>query len=360
LFSGISLALALDNTVLEANGNQQTIFTAQTAKVFGMIGGIAFLTLCVNATLAGPILRKLGLADTSQVRKRVVATIEKGIRLHLIDKMVRLLTETRFSLVNFAVIRCHVPILADLTSHEILASAKRYQKANEHKLSYKAPSLRNVMPYLKGGDDEEYQVEVINEALDSLAETPDEETRAKLRHTITKPKSGLTTQEMRRVFIESLKAEYAYQVESGELAGHEFLYYALSTSLDFATDAINRDPSQPLNDWKFTTVVKLPASRGANLCYHQVACWNSTREDLEKADARFDVERVLAFHRGHSSTRQTLDEQFAGADEAIASAWKIVRDESMDECRQAVDLVKEFPMNELKAVASHVYVRTSV
>lgn len=52
---GIALAIALDVSVERAAGDDSP-FSDDTNKAFGMIGGIAFLTLVINGTTAGPLV----------------------------------------------------------------------------------------------------------------------------------------------------------------------------------------------------------------------------------------------------------------------------------------------------------------
>lgn len=79
---GIALAIFIDFEVREAlhedGGSVDTgvdggeDFSAQTRKLFGFVGGIAFMTLTINGVLAGPLLRKMGLADSSSTREKIV------------------------------------------------------------------------------------------------------------------------------------------------------------------------------------------------------------------------------------------------------------------------------------------------
>jgi DMSO/TMAO reductase YedYZ heme-binding membrane subunit len=43
-----------------------------TAKLFGLVGGIAFLTLILLAPTSGPLLKKLGLVTPTVTRQKVV------------------------------------------------------------------------------------------------------------------------------------------------------------------------------------------------------------------------------------------------------------------------------------------------
>lgn len=73
---GIALAISLDATVRQVTVNEglDLKYEEQTTKMFGFVGGIGLLTLVINATSAGPMLRKLGLADTSDVREHILVS----------------------------------------------------------------------------------------------------------------------------------------------------------------------------------------------------------------------------------------------------------------------------------------------
>jgi hypothetical protein len=73
---GIALALSLHNEVREATNKKDldacTSFRYASNKLFGIVGGISLLTLLVNGTISEPLLQKLGLADSSETRKKVL------------------------------------------------------------------------------------------------------------------------------------------------------------------------------------------------------------------------------------------------------------------------------------------------
>jgi len=148
---GIALAIAIDNTVEQATdqANLDLAFIEQTSKLFGYIGGIAFLTLCINATLAGPLLRKLGLADMTSFRKNILGVVCSRLRMAAIDKMVALLSKPWFAKVDYTIVQHHVSALKDVYLHEVVASAKRYENVNLHKSWYCAPKLNEVVPHLE-------------------------------------------------------------------------------------------------------------------------------------------------------------------------------------------------------------------
>ncbi|KAL7555977.1 hypothetical protein ACA910_003240 [Epithemia clementina (nom. ined.)] len=120
---GISLAIFLDNTVRENANDSDLSFVLQTNKLFGFVGGIAFLTLMVNGVLAGPLLHYLGLTDTTDTRKRMLNCYLEHNRQNAIRDFVELLAERRFNRVNFAVVRFHVPFLKDASRAEVIEAA---------------------------------------------------------------------------------------------------------------------------------------------------------------------------------------------------------------------------------------------
>ena len=54
-----------------------------TTQLFGIVGGVAFLTLVVNGTTCGPLLKKLGLAKTGEARKNIATSYVEDIKVCL-------------------------------------------------------------------------------------------------------------------------------------------------------------------------------------------------------------------------------------------------------------------------------------
>jgi NhaP-type Na+/H+ or K+/H+ antiporter len=75
---GIALALSLNSEVIHYTSSEELDeatreqYRHYTEKLFGMVGGIAFLTLVINGTSSGPLLRWLGLVTPSETRKKVI------------------------------------------------------------------------------------------------------------------------------------------------------------------------------------------------------------------------------------------------------------------------------------------------
>jgi len=62
----------------------EEVYVEQTQQLFAFVGGIAFMTLSINGVTAGPLLRKLGLADSTESREKIVDAYQSRFKAHLI------------------------------------------------------------------------------------------------------------------------------------------------------------------------------------------------------------------------------------------------------------------------------------
>jgi len=115
-----------------------------SAKLFGLVGGIAFLTLIILAPTSGPLLKKLGLVTPSETRKKVVAVLSKATKQYVLHEYIALLTEERFHDVDFTVVKDHIPILADINYKQVMAAVRHHKESSPEK-TYKKPNLKNVI-----------------------------------------------------------------------------------------------------------------------------------------------------------------------------------------------------------------------
>merc|ERR1719158_2137466 len=77
LRGAVGLALAIQVAINRADGK----LSEETGRrVLFYVGGIAALTLCVNATTCPALVRKLGLTKTPQARQAMLQRIHKQLR----------------------------------------------------------------------------------------------------------------------------------------------------------------------------------------------------------------------------------------------------------------------------------------
>jgi len=245
---GISLAIAIDNSVWSVTKDET--FRRFTTQLFGMVGGTAFLTLVINGSTAGPLLRKLGLAKSTDTRKKVLQIFKKDYRVKKIDDLISLLADELFARVEFAHVLHHL----DLTEAEVL---NRYNEKVADKSARNENDLDSVISRLRGtGVDAATEVDV---------EKPEE---SRVVHEIDAPGIGADyeqdhesvevdtniLQELRTTFIDQLKWAYHKQLLNGGLDGRQaFLLYVLWQGLEFAADDVTR--GEPVKDWTTSQLV---------------------------------------------------------------------------------------------------------
>lgn len=366
---GISLALSIDNTVKQAAG-ALSMSAIQTNKLFGMVGGIAFLTLVINATTSGPLLIKLGLADATEFRKTLLKVVCARVRSKTIDDVVCLLAQPWFKSTNFAIVRHHVSSINDLTASELAAAAERYHQANQYKSGYTPPELRNFLPYLEEESKDSSEAEkgethvgAYFRRLEALPHDGDDAKRLRPKIHGSMFDDGtqkpLPVEEVRRLFLEVLRTMYMSQIKSGYMVNREYLVYALLESIDFASDKIK----ESLCDWKYSNLLEKPLSEAIHRIQHhkqvisccECFCGERTHYDLEHLDLRLQVERCVSFLEAHKQARRVLQEEFSATHGQLSEAEQIVLGESDEECRLATELLESFPKESLQLIISHKF-----
>lgn len=358
---GIALAISLDNIVKSEIGETDDRFAVQTNKLFGFVGGIAFLTLVVNGVVAGPFLRLLGLAKTTAFRKRMLSCFRSHARQHAIDDLVQLLSQRRFKSVNFAVVRHHVPILQDLTMEELIEAA---QNLNQTDMGTQ-PELRGVTHYLsRDQESDEMGAEARDMPIykhqkrDSITRRRNLGVRQKGERELV---NDLTLQELRMVFLELVRSRYQHQINTGELAEREFVTYSLDQSLDLASDLVSK--GEPLGDFDFIDLVNIPISQtiGSFLNFLRVKLGLDTvlgaifgelahvvPEDVHR---RVQVERCIAFISAHLDAQNLMKEQFM--DTNLSKAEEQVIAESEGQVKRAEEELTKYPSREVQVIVSH-------
>jgi len=362
---GISLALSIDNLILETGEVGESI---QTSKLFGMIGGIAFLTLCVNATLSGPILNKLGLADKTEFRNKILSEMRRQIRLYMIENMATLLSQERFNKVSFDVIRRHVPMVSDLTKRELAMAVNKHHGKHGHEKRYRDANVDNILPFLEengskgeaGGDVSFHQLlERSNTqgVLSGLGDSPapasyHDKGKAKDSSGAAEP---LNVTDARRLFLDLLKASYAFMVATGELADREYLNMCLEKSLLFAAPDVNS--GKPLATWQYTTINEKTLLLRLK---HLITRSRFGRQWLQYAKMRFDVERSMAFLEAHRQSRNVFEDSFVGNADDLTKAEQTVMNESLADCDLAEKLRDSYPSDEVDIIVSHQFCITLI
>jgi len=382
---GIALSIALDNEVRLASGRVPgegagLEFEEQTAQLFGFVGGMAFLTLCINGTTAGPLLIKLGLADSTETRERIIEAYKVNFRSHLLDRFVDLLTYPRFRPVNFAVVKHHVPCLADLTKQQLLEAVQRHSDSTLPE-EYEAPHLLQILPYLDKQEEETAGVSKVLRPSVADESDPLQEAISKARKierglrrrnrdrrrnssTLHFLMTGepLSAKELRTLFISILRAAYANQIRDGELEDRKFLAVTLEQSLDFAADEVEN--GKPINDWEHVIRIDDPYSKLVSKFENNgcvLACLGKTTRtkrvavDVKSAAKRLKIERSLSFMAAHRFAQKYFMREFGNSGTEFSEAGKVVIEESNTQFKLAQAVLDTCEAHEVEIVASHKF-----
>jgi NhaP-type Na+/H+ or K+/H+ antiporter len=402
---GIALAIYLNSITENASGNK---YNEQTTKAFGMVGGIAFLTLIVNGITAGPLLNYLGLAETKTTRKSIIKSYEAGYVDAMLQKFMHLLTQKRFNTVNFDIVRQFVPSLQSLSREQFIDAIKRHND-NTPESQYIPPYIDRVLPYLPSNATHEYQLSgrpsyTNTEALEPnstiqlqdndgdyddhyddclLTNTAIYDEHAFLdrnkcerklsidRRTVCRRNNTCTGQshtqsdtlihlmmqndtvyaiEHRNIFLSILRSAYRQQIVDGEIIPHEVL-------------AIQ---GHPLHDWDHLRSMDQPLVNFARFfrtkLWHALVKW--TKRKYEKRQLRSSLpistalhlqhmERCLAFIAAHNYAQRSFEKKFLLSEVELSEASKIVIAESKAQVAKAEhELQQSLQEYELEALSS--------
>uniref|UniRef100_A0A7S2EVJ6 Cation/H+ exchanger transmembrane domain-containing protein n=1 Tax=Trieres chinensis TaxID=1514140 RepID=A0A7S2EVJ6_TRICV len=393
---GIALSLSLMNDVWAATETADTPEQRQqydeyryfAKTIFGMVGGVAFLTLIINGTLSGPLLDYLSLGVSSETRERMAQNQWEKAKEHVLDDFVHLLTDSRFYRVNFAVVSRHVPLLEGLSLKDLELAIARNKEHTPPK-QYKKPNLENVLPFLpkdnykeappsngyESSDDLEEpliqdmrrivpvsSIRSIQSAVASIRSIETDSTYGAIKRTESELMVCEEAIELRQAFIDILKAGYHKQIEMGELDGRGFLAYSLLQSLDLASDEISQ--GTPLNDWEASTAThdidggswKLQTERFAQVFQSFQRCCSATNHtaSVEYLEMLTDIKRVLAFISAHEFAQDHFRKNFVKFSDDISEVEMLVLKESKAEVEKAREELKSYESCHVEAVVSHL------
>ena len=376
---GIALAIALDNEVARATGGTEPNATNETRKLFGFVGGFAFMTLIINGTTAGPLLRKLRLSDSTESRRKIVQAYESRYRTWMVEHMVRLLSQQRFEHVDFALVRYHVPVLANLTKAQLLEAVEK-NKETVSPEEYRPPNLKRIIPYLKDDDESSYFMpreeneEDTLSALDTVAHARKLKRELRTRNRkkrrskstmrfMVEEEEPMSMQELRMLFISILKSAYEVQVRDGELEDRQFLSVTLEQSLEFAADAVSN--GEPLRDWDFVHLVDGPITKLAKqtkkhprttsfLTAHST-CGKARRDYFKNNLKRLKIERSLCFMAAHRWAEKFFRREFENAESELSESGKRVISESQKQYDKAEEELKTSDPKDVEIVSSHKF-----
>lgn len=362
---GIALAIALHNEV-----QHETMRTDPrrrfTTQLFGMTGGIALMTLVINGTLSGPLLRHLGLAKTGDARKVVSDSFYQSITKRMLSHLLLLLGEARFSNVEFGILSKHISFFQDLSPGDIKFAVKR-NKEETSVLEYVEPNLQSLKPFLEP------------EMFEAVANIAKVNTSDKLRAVITMAASvnlegqqdgrSMNTEtsrtvetadicmELRNVFLELLEHAYDHQYENGEIdVRNIFLVIAIKTSLEYSKDSVAK--GEPINDWAFLMAKlwkhkKLPCCSSEQKQAIEAAEQGISTDGLSQSDIRDLVQAATAFVEAHKRAQKAFKDDFC-CGRMLSNEEIEVLEESESQIIASEEAIRNCGASKLNLVVAHL------
>jgi hypothetical protein len=343
-------------------------------KAFGFVGGIALLTLIVNAPLSGPLLKKLGLVTPTETRLQMVENYKRHMSHFCLMKYVAMLAESRFEDLDYMVVKEHVPFLKEVTYEQLEAALQEHQ-ADTPSHAYVPPDLKNLNPYLKKGD---MTAPLVAEKRDKLKKNEidrlkhhrsfaakmklNEKAAAKrFRNSIVGAVRSDNNHalELRIVFVNALRSMYAHLIEMGELESRSFIAYSLNRSLDYVSDSVSR--GFHLNDWEALQVASQSILKysettlyGLLAIKHQIKNRTLFRFDRASILIRMRVREALVFIKGHEMAKEALTKfcrDVAADRDSVAEST--VLQECDAQIQLAQDALNEVDEVDLRQIKSH-------
>lgn len=364
---GIALAIALDNE-LDGYADDESLDEERrhVGQVYGMVGGIAFLTLFINGATAGPFLKWLGLADSTDARHKIIEAYRAHLRAELTDILVKLLTEKKFKSVDFSFVQRHIEYLSDLTLDQLVEAVEKLKQSTPTS-EYAPPYLQNLLSVLEDDEgllheDERYAI--LWESPEMYARNRRMEKRKRGRmstgrlsmiftHTegdslsLTK----LRLKELRLLFISMLKAQYENLVDEGLLSSQHGLTIALEQSLEMARTDVNEGGD--LNDLQHLQQFHNVALKCVKFA-EKSSFWligGDVKKSVEEINGRGRIMEAFAFISAHEGAQAFFQEHLGDADSDLSEPGRTVLGESK---KQVEKIEKDLNSNELKAIATEV------
>ena len=343
---GIALALLLKKEVLgysedENLSEEMRVQYQQTVqKLFGMIGGITFLSLVVAGPTSGPLLRVLGLVKPSKARSSVIGKHKKHLVKHILAEFVNLISEKRFEHLDYGLIQMKVSILGEVSPDIFYSAIELFKKRYPGKT---LPNLENVtkhidstaLEYLNELDFGTVKTNHPRETVYCFRDIPDE----------------LALIEERNLFIECVEIEYHNQLQSGELDSRSSIAWSLLHSVRCAKDSAAN--GEAMNDWSALEKINLIRFDRALHAYRVGALFNRRRGDDDYNTIRTKVLQSLSFIKAHTSSQEIFKARLASVEKrSLSMTEKRVIDESREQVARAEALIAAFDEHDVNAIKS--------
>ena len=317
----VALSLALTKAVREFTSDADLSRPTESVEFFA--GGVALLSLLFNGSLAGPVLRYLGLTQPQVSRKHALHLFHKSAEAFVHEEYKKLLEDKRFSRTKFSMVKALVPF------------------APKQPLDILLPR-----PEALG------RVRVCTEDAEALRRIADSQTCP-----------SIVIVEMRQVFLRLLNEAYSKQLAGGELDERDengLSIEVLRQSLEFAIDN-----DEHLQDFDFVSSFPMWDDAKSFLKRHIQATIGSSQK-TDGVSYKFQRERVavlqaIEFINAHDLAEQKLrdyvesfsNESMDGDVVGVGMAIDTVLEESFEQVGVARKFLDKVSPGKVESILSH-------
>jgi len=381
---GIALAISLDHEVFKNSDNEDHAILA--TRLFFHVGGIAGMTLLINAPLGGPLLAKLGLTQATCTRQKLVKEVEHMISIRLLDYFVEVAMEPRFIGFDFQLVKDHVPMVKEWTNEEISNGVKHYKNKHHNEFSKNVDKLNNFLSNFgmdplgeeEGPKPRVRRVKAVT-ALDWMKDVTDTKDidlhieitsqlpKKRARRRVSLVLQDMTSKrELRKVFVEMLRSAYNKTiVEAGINRKDGVVTKSIFQSLEHANDSVNK--GQPLNDWEAIQELRRPLQNNLMSMLSIITsklsfltqfaakrAINTEFVSVAMLELNYDVKCAIALIEAHVIAERDLMETLGGKD--FSGPGKAVIAESKEQTKLAYDCIHKYPSESVATILSHLLV----
>jgi hypothetical protein len=323
---GVALALSLERLARESFNDPDTLSLTRDIEFFA--GGVTFLSLFINGTLAATVLKQLGLAKPVLSRKQALRLFKDSAERFIHEQLNTLMEQKRFLRTDFAIVRGLVPFL----------------KGN---LSQQDPVSTQLQESIAKEDQDHF-----------------------CRLTIVSNEKCATEilQEIRGLYLTLLREAYSDEVSNNELNENENNGRNLSLLRESVALAIaDNDHQEPIQDWQYTHDFRMLKDVKA-LLHGMYATWweghSACKSTHIRQEERMFVLRAISFIEAHESAAKKLskfiESEMTSAGEVedkatlmIANAVNTVLEESSNQIAEAQEELDRIPSSRVDSIISY-------
>mmetsp|Transcript_86624 Transcript_86624/g.166727 ORF Transcript_86624/g.166727 Transcript_86624/m.166727 type:complete len:355 (+) Transcript_86624:1-1065(+) len=287
--------------------------TKEGSQIMFLVGGMAMLTIIINATLAGPLLRCLGFTDATEIEQEIVAhtaaDADAKVRSHL-DELLSRSEDIRFKRANSELVKKLVPTLSS------------YEDEDEDDDIHVKPMLGRVATR--------------------------EITAQQLQDSELKP--------CREMFVRVVRHKYWQDIEGGIIPRSA----RVARNLLSSTDAALENAHVELGDWEMIEE-SLLEQRHVPFLACLFSCWPLSEVALihELCPSRhrstlWEAYTALSFVEAHRAAREELLVHLKPGNIFSKDVQASVLQESEEQCRFATDFLLRMPSEDVQVARSHM------